>query len=210
MLNLDLENRFWNSGITLLAGIDEAGRGPLAGPVVAAAVVFPRGIEIDGINDSKVLTENARDRLFDLIMNKSLGVGIGMVDHSTIDRLNILNATFRAMHEAVAKLGLLPEHLLVDGPRFTGAGIPFTTIVDGDAKCFSIAAASIIAKVTRDEVMKKYDSLYPQYGFAKNKGYGTREHLEAIRRHGPCEIHRSSFRMPSGPQGGDPPQRRSP
>lgn len=197
MISLDIEYKYWNNGIKYIAGVDEAGRGPLAGPVVSAAVIFPSEVKIDGVNDSKQLSEKERERLFDLIKENALSIGVGIVDHIIIDEVNILNATFRSMHEAIGKLTNQPDHLLIDGPRFTGANIPFTTIIDGDAKCFSIAAASIIAKVTRDRLMLEYDKQYPQYGFAKHKGYGTKDHLEAIRKHGPCEIHRMSFRMPT-------------
>jgi ribonuclease HII len=196
MISLDIELKYWNKGVKYIAGVDEAGRGPLAGPVVAAAVIFKPEIEINGVNDSKQLSAKERERLFDMINEKAISIGVGIVDHTIIDEVNILNATFRSMHEAICKLKYEPEHLLIDGPHFPGANIPFTKIVDGDWKCFSIAAASIIAKVTRDRLMVAYDKQYPQYGFAKHKGYGTKEHLEAIKKHGPCEIHRRSFRMP--------------
>jgi ribonuclease HII len=196
MISLDIEYKYWNNGIKYIAGVDEAGRGPLAGPVVAAAVIFPSEVKIDGINDSKRLSAKERERLFDIINEKAISVGVGIIDHTVIDEINILNATFRSMHEAIGKLTNRPDHLLIDGPRFAGANIPFTAIIDGDAKCFSIAAASIIAKVSRDRLMKEYDKQYPQYGFAKHKGYGTKAHLEAIKKHGPCAIHRKSFRMP--------------
>jgi len=190
------ERMFWDSGIQYVAGIDEAGRGPLAGPVVAAAVIFKPGVFINGINDSKQLSERKRDSLFPQIYEHAVSVGIGIVDHSEIDAINILNATYNSMHRAVEQLAVLPGHLLIDGPRFTGRSIPFTTIVHGDARCFSIAAASIIAKVTRDRLMKELDVLYPQYGFAKHKGYGTKDHINAIKKFGRCPIHRKSFRMP--------------
>ena len=196
MISIDYEMEHWKNGKLYIAGVDEAGRGPLAGPVVAAAVIFPLGVEIDGVNDSKQLSAKERERLFDIINEKAISVGVGIVEHTIIDEVNILNATFRSMHEAIGKLTNQPDHLLIDGPRFAGANIPFTTIINGDAKCFSIAAASIIAKVTRDRLMKEYDKQYPQYGFAKHKGYGTKAHLEAIKKPGPCEIHRRSFRMP--------------
>jgi ribonuclease HII len=196
MISLDYEKKYWDNGKRYIAGVDEAGRGPLAGPVVAAAVIFPSDIMIDGIKDSKVLSEKERERLFASIQENALSIGVGIVDHTVIDEINILNATFRSMFKAITKLKCKPEHLLIDGPHFPGANIPFTKIVDGDSKCFSIAAASIIAKVTRDRLMKVYDKQYPQYGFAKHKGYGTKEHLEAIKKHGPCAIHRKSFRMP--------------
>lgn len=196
MISLDIELKYWNKGVKYIAGVDEAGRGPLAGPVVAAAVIFKPEIEINGVNDSKQLSAKERERLFDMINEKAISIGVGIVDHTIIDEVNILNATFRSMHEAICKLKYEPEHLLIDGPHFPGANIPFTKIVDGDSKCFSIAAASIIAKVTRDRLMVAYDRQFPQYGFAEHKGYGTKAHLEAIKKHGPCEIHRKSFRMP--------------
>jgi ribonuclease HII len=189
------ERRCWNRGRMKVAGVDEAGRGPLAGPVVAAAVIFPRNFFIAEVDDSKQLTRAQREVLYDQIMNEALGVGVGMVDNNTIDNINILNATFKAMHAAVHQLSILPDHLLVDGNRFAGHGIPFTTIVDGDALSFSIAAASIIAKVTRDRMMVEFDIKFPGYGFAKHKGYGTREHRQAITRLGLSPIHRRSFKM---------------
>ena len=197
MITLNYEMEYWKDGKLLIAGVDEAGRGPLAGPVVAAAVIFLDNIRIDGINDSKKLSAKKREGMFEVIKEKALSIGIGIIDHTVIDKVNILNATFRSMHTAIGNLSQVPEHLLIDGPHFAGANIPYTTIVDGDAKCFSIAAASIIAKVTRDRLMNEYDQQYPYYGFAKHKGYGTKEHLEAIKKHGPCEIHRRSFRMPT-------------
>lgn len=189
------ESSLWNRGILPVAGVDEAGRGPLAGPVVAAAVVFEPHDYIDGVMDSKQLTAEQREELFGVISTKATAIGVGVVDHHCIDEINILNATFRAMHTAVATLGVRPAHLLVDGNRFAGADIPFTTIVEGDAASFSIAAASIVAKVTRDRLMIEYDALYPGYGFASNKGYATREHREALLRLGSCEIHRRSFEV---------------
>jgi ribonuclease HII len=179
-----------------VAGIDEAGRGPLAGPVVAAAVVFPPEVWIQGVDDSKALTAARRERLFGIIMECSEDVGIGIVTHEEIDALNIYRATMKAMHDAVARLRLPPGHLLVDGPRFSHPLIPSTAVVGGDARCFSIAAASIVAKVTRDRLMAEYGRIYPEYGFARHKGYGTAAHMEAIREFGPCPIHRSSFRLP--------------
>jgi len=194
-ITLDYEQRLWEQGKVHVAGIDEAGRGPLAGPVVAAAVVFARGMSIPEVNDSKVLTERSRETLYAQIMSDALGVGVGVIDHTTIDALNILNATYKAMHTAVGNLSLLPDFLLIDGNRFDESSIPFMTIVDGDALCFSIAAASIVAKVTRDRLMKEYDAKFPDYGFAKHKGYATPEHREAILRMGYCEIHRRSFEL---------------
>jgi ribonuclease HII len=187
-----------------VAGIDEAGRGPLAGPVVAAAVVFGHGTVIPGVDDSKKLTPDERNRLIDLITAESVAFGIGTVDSTVIDEINILNATFLAMDRAVAALGLRPGHLLIDGNLFrpgeASSGIPYTTIIGGDGTCFSIAAASIVAKVTRDRMMEDFDRMYPGYGFARHKGYGTAGHREAMRRLGLCPIHRRSFRtsLPAG------------
>ncbi len=196
LISLSYEQRLWSQGLDYVAGVDEAGRGPLAGPVVAAAVVLPRGRGIEGVNDSKVLSAAERERLYGVILQSGAGVGVGIIDHRAIDELNILRATMKAMSMAVGTLPIVPEHLLVDGPRYEDTTIPFTAIVDGDASCCSIAAASIIAKVTRDRLMVEYDRQYPQYGFARHKGYGTPEHMEALRRHGPCDIHRLSFHIP--------------
>jgi len=195
MVDLEFERRLWSKGIGLVAGVDEAGRGPLAGPVVAAAVVFPADTWIEGVNDSKKLSAGERERVFELITQKAMSIGVGIVPNTIIDRVNIFQATMQAMAEAVAKLSSAPQHLLVDGPHYRDSTIPCTRIVDGDAKCFTIAAASIIAKVTRDRLMVEYDKAYPQYGFAKHKGYGTKEHREAIRKFGSCELHRQSFRL---------------
>ncbi len=192
---LTFERELWQTGKRFVAGVDEAGRGPLAGPVVAAAVVFPREFIIDGIKDSKTLSEKKRTDLFEQIHLKALSIGVGSVDHILIDEINVLNATFKAMHKAIDELEPAPEHLLVDGPYFPELNIPASKIVDGDSKCFTIAAASIIAKVIRDKMMIEYDKIYPQYGFAKHKGYGTEEHIEAIRKYGFCEIHRKSFKI---------------
>ena len=196
MVTLNFEQEYWSRGVEHIAGVDEAGRGPLAGPVVAAAVIFQHDVQIHGVDDSKKVTANRRNELFDHIYQKALSVGIGVVPHTTIDQINIGQASLQAMEEAVLRLSFPPQHLLIDGPRYRQNDIPFTPIIDGDAKSFTIAAASIIAKVTRDRIMIALDEQYPQYGFAKHKGYGTKEHLEAIRKFGPCEIHRRSFRMP--------------
>jgi ribonuclease HII len=192
---LRFERELWRRGVRIVAGIDEAGRGPLAGPVVAAAVIVPEGFFLEEVDDSKCLPAARREALFDLIMSGAGGVGVGVVDHEVIDRINILNATFLAMNTAVRNLPLRPEHLLVDGNRFAGTTLPFSTIVDGDALSFSIGAASIVAKVTRDRMMADFDRLYPGYGFAEHKGYGTPAHRDAISRLGPCPIHRRSFRL---------------
>ncbi len=196
-LDCGYERELWKGGRTAVAGIDEAGRGPLAGPVVAAAVIFPPEVWIQGVDDSKVLSATRREMLHDVIRHCALDVGVGIVSHVEIDEINIYRATMAAMCRAVAALKQVPAHLLVDGPRFEHPGIPSTALVKGDARCFSIAAASIIAKVTRDRIMEEYSRSYPEYGFARHKGYGTAAHMEAIRTFGPCQIHRKSFRMPS-------------
>ncbi|HET7153090.1 MAG TPA: ribonuclease HII [Candidatus Kapabacteria bacterium] len=187
------EQELWKQGCTHVAGIDEAGRGPLAGPVVAAAVIFPPGTSIQGLNDSKKLSHEQRESLFPKIYAEALAIGIGIIHADIIDDINILNATFRAMEQAVDMLDVSPQHLLVDGNRFYPSTTPYTTIVAGDTLCYSIAAASIIAKVTRDRMMHEFDEQYPGYGFARHKGYGTRAHYDALRELGMCPIHRRSF-----------------
>lgn len=189
---LRYERNLWNEGKKYVAGLDEAGRGPLAGPVVAAAVVFYENPQISMINDSKKLTEEVREYLFDLILNETL-CGIGAAEVGEIDRINIYQASFLAMDRALENLNTQPEHLLVDGRAFPRNDIPFTTIVKGDSLSYSVAAASILAKVTRDRMMREYDQEFPQYGFANHKGYATREHLDAIEEFGYCPIHRRSF-----------------
>lgn len=176
-----------------LCGIDEAGRGPLAGPVVAGAVILPENCEILGINDSKKLTAKKREVLYDEIMEKAVAVSTGIVSPQRIDEINILQATYEAMREAVAGLGTEPDLLLNDAVTIPEVIIPQVPIVKGDAKSVSIAAASIIAKVTRDRIMVEYENRFPGYGFASNKGYGSVEHIEALRRLGPTPIHRNSF-----------------
>lgn len=190
---LMFEDVLWRRGVTYVAGIDEAGRGPLAGPVVAAAVIFPAECVVKGVDDSKKLTPARREELFPRIHHFALAVGVGIVDHHEIDEINILQATFKAMRGAIGRLTVRPGHLLIDGNRFQGDDVPFTTIVGGDALSHSIAAASIVAKVTRDRIMVEQDLLYPGYGFARHKGYGTVEHLSALARFGLCPIHRRSF-----------------
>ncbi len=199
MVDLSFEQSFWGGKIRYVAGLDEAGRGPLAGPVVAAAVMFPRGTWIEGVDDSKKIRPKRREELFEIITKQALSVGIGIVSHTIIDQVNIYQATGQAMEEAVSRLAPAPQHVLVDGRACGAVGIPATPIIDGDAKCFSVAAASIIAKVTRDKLMMEFDRQYPHYGFAKHKGYGTKEHYEALRKLGPCEIHRRSFRLYHAP-----------
>jgi ribonuclease HII len=195
MIDLHYELDLWMNGIVRVAGIDEAGRGPLAGPVVAAAVVFPSNIWIEGVDDSKKLSPDRRQEMYEQIKQLAVGVGVGIVDPQTIDRINILQATHRAMDLAVSRIMPAPNYLLVDGRGQHEFMIPSTAIVDGDARCFSIAAASIIAKVTRDRLMEQFDREFPEYGFAQHKGYGTRQHYDALERFGPCAIHRRSFRL---------------
>jgi len=193
---IGLEEALRAGGVPV-AGIDEAGRGPLAGPVVAAAVIFPPGTFIAGVDDSKKLSPAGRERLAVVITGRAIAFGVGIVDNELIDRINILNASFLAMDRAVASLTLRPGHLIVDGNLFRPGpateGIPVTTVVGGDAACFSVAAASIIAKVARDSLMQEHDKRFPGYGFARNKGYGTAEHLAAILRLGLTPIHRHTF-----------------
>ncbi|MBQ9438564.1 MAG: ribonuclease HII [Lachnospiraceae bacterium] len=176
-----------------ICGIDEAGRGPLAGPVVAAAVILPKDALIYYLNDSKKLSEKRREALFPEIQEKAIAYGIGIVDEKTIDEINILNATYRAMREAVLQLSATPDILLVDAVKIPELDIPQEPIIKGDAKSVSIAAASVLAKVTRDHMMVALDEKYPEYGFAKHKGYGTAAHIAAIKEYGPCEIHRRTF-----------------
>ncbi len=195
------ERRLWEAGVRHVAGIDEAGRGPLAGPVVAAAVIVSPDFFLPEVDDSKRISAVLRETLFGQILEGATAVGIGIVDHEMIDRINILNATFEAMHRAVDSLPVVPEFLLVDGNRFRGRTIPFQLIVGGDGCSFSVAAASIIAKVTRDQIMRRYDGEYPGYEFARHKGYGTPGHLRAILRLGLSPIHRRSFRHGTGREG---------
>ena len=192
---LSYEKVFWHQGMNLVAGVDEVGRGPLAGPVVAAAVVFPKDISLTQITDSKRLTPQKREELFDLILQNALNVGIAEVDQDTIDKLNILNASLKAMHEAISRLKNRPDVVLVDGnQKIPNLRIPQVTIIKGDTLSLSVAAASIIAKVTRDRLMQAHHKKYPIFFFNQNKGYATKSHIQALREHGPCEIHRRSFR----------------
>ena len=191
---LDLEAQARRRGFHLVAGIDEAGRGPLAGPVVAAAVILPDGLILPDVNDSKKLTAEVRDELFEIISHEALAIGIGYGDHALVDRINILQATLSAMRDAVLGLSIAPDFLLIDGISSIPMNIPQRTVKKGDSLSLSIAAASIIAKVTRDRMMVEYDALYPGYGFASHKGYGAATHLAAIAGLGPSPIHRKSFR----------------
>ena len=188
------EHAAFEKGFTLICGVDEAGRGPLAGPVCAAAVILPRDLEIEGLNDSKKLSDKRRRALFDIITEQAVAYGIAMVDEKTIDEINILQATFLAMRRAVELLSVIPSFALVDGNREPDLGIiPVQTIIKGDSLSANIAAASILAKVTRDRFMEEQDAIYPQYGFAVHKGYGTQAHYAALREFGACPIHRRTF-----------------
>lgn len=190
---LEIEEGLYNKGYKLICGVDEAGRGPLCGPVVAAAVILKPEDKIEGVNDSKKLSEKKRELLYDVIMQKALAVGVGISDVDTIEKVNILNATKIAMKQAIEDLSIKPEFVLIDGNQMIDVDINAQTIISGDAKSESIAAASIIAKVTRDRMLIKWDKDYPEYGFAKHKGYGTKAHIEAIGKYGLTPIHRPSF-----------------
>lgn len=187
------EAQAWRTGVAYIAGLDEAGRGPLAGPVVAAAVVIARDRRIRRLADSKLLTPERRDELFALIHERAVGIGVGLVDHETIDRVNILEATRLAMRAALNQLPIAPDLVITDFVKLPGLVCRQRNLVDGDARCASVAAASIIAKVTRDRIMLEVDRQFPEYGFARHKGYGTPEHLAALDRLGPCPLHRKSF-----------------
>lgn len=189
----EYENSLLKKGYRLIAGVDEAGRGPLAGPVYAAAVILPDDAIIKGINDSKKLTEKRREELFEEITEKAVAYNVCAADEKRIDKINILNATFEAMNGAVSGLSAVPDYVIIDGNRIKGMTVPHETIVKGDAKSISIAAASILAKVSRDRFISEMAKKYPQYGFEKHKGYGTKAHTDAILKYGPCEIHRRSF-----------------
>lgn len=187
----EFENKY--SDLAYVAGIDEAGRGPLAGPVVAAAVILPKDIFLPFLNDSKKVTEKRRDVLFDEIKQNAIAYGIGIASNTLIDEINILQATYEAMREAINALEKTPDVLLVDAVHIPDINIKQVGIVKGDAKSVNIAAASILAKVTRDRIMVEYDKIYPEYGFASNKGYGTATHIAALKEVGQCAIHRKSF-----------------
>ena len=189
-----IENSLYDGGVDgLICGVDEAGRGPLAGPVCAAAVILPRGLEIPELNDSKKLTEKKREKLYEIITEKAISYGIAFADHNEIDSLNILNATFTAMNRAISQLDQTPALALIDGNTVKGIEYPAQAIVGGDGKCASIAAASILAKVTRDRFMVEMAEKYPQYGFERHKGYGTKLHYQALREYGASPIHRKTF-----------------
>ena len=190
----EIEENLYEQGCNSICGIDEAGRGPLAGPVVVAAVIMPRNSMIEGVNDSKKVSEKKREALYEQILQEAISYGIGIIDQKEIDNINILNATKKGLTTAVQALTVKPDRIIVDAlEHIDTCHIPYTSIIKGDAKCYSIAAASIIAKVTRDRIMRQWDEIYPKYGFAKHKGYGTKAHIEAIKEYGLTPIHRLSF-----------------
>ncbi len=190
---LEYENKAYKIGFDNICGIDEAGRGPLAGPVCAAAVILPKGVVIDGVNDSKKLTEKKREALFEVIKNEAVSYSVAFASVEEIEEHNILNATMLAMRRAFLELDVKPDYALVDGNRMPPLPVMGECVVKGDAKSVSVACASILAKVSRDRLMYKYAEEYPQYGFDKHKGYGTKQHIEALREFGPCPYHRTSF-----------------
>jgi ribonuclease HII len=202
---LTRERELWASGIERIAGVDEAGVGPLAGPVVAAAVIFPPNFGIPGVDDSKKLTPERRTMLADAIRESALAFAVALVEPEEIDRLNVYHATLAAMGRALDGLAVAPQHVLVDARRIPGCDLPQEAIIKGDARCHAIAAASILAKTTRDAVMRRYDNEFAGYGFGDHKGYPTEAHRDAIRRLGPCAIHRRSFTLlPAGKLWGEP------
>ncbi|OQX84484.1 MAG: ribonuclease HII [Candidatus Latescibacteria bacterium 4484_7] len=192
---VEFDNLIAYSRYNLVAGVDEAGRGALAGPVVAAAVICRPTERLDRVRDSKLLSENLRESLYELIIDDAIAWGVGIVESDEIDRVNILNATMEAMKEAVASLAVMPEFVMVDGGKLPELAVPSKAVIGGDGKSFSIAAASIVAKVTRDRIMRARSKEFPLYGFARNKGYGTREHIAAIVKHGHSPFHRRSFKI---------------
>lgn len=188
------ENKLYSENIKYICGIDEAGRGPLAGPVVVGAVILPENSFIEGINDSKKISEKKRERIYEQIIQEAISYSVGIVDQKTIDEINILNATKLGVKLALESLEVKPNIIMVDAlNNMDTLGIPYISVVKGDAKNYCIAAASIIAKVTRDRIMRQWDEVYPLYGFAKHKGYGTAEHIRIIKEYGPCNLHRKSF-----------------
>ena len=190
----EYENELQNKGFEYICGIDEAGRGPLAGPVVVASVIMPKDSIIEGINDSKKVSEKKREKLYDLILKEAISYGVGIIGQDEIDDINILNATKKGLTNSLKELTQRPDLILVDAlTNIDTLGIPYESIIKGDAKCYSISAASIIAKVTRDRIMREWDKIYPQYGFATHKGYGTSAHINAIKEYGPCPLHRKTF-----------------
>lgn len=190
----EIEKDLYSKGFKNICGIDEAGRGPLAGPVVVAGVIMPQDSMIEGINDSKRVTEKRREKLYDVIKEEAISYSIAVIDHHVIDDINILNATKQGVTEVVDGLDVKPDLIIVDAlTHINTRGIPYEPIIKGDAKCYNIAAASILAKVTRDRIMRQWDEIYPQYGFSSHKGYGTAKHIAAIKEYGLCPIHRLTF-----------------
>lgn len=189
----EIEDGFYTQGYKVICGVDEAGRGPLAGPVCAAAVILPEHLEIPGLTDSKKLTDKKRRALFPVIQEQAIAFGIGFASEQEIDEINILQATFLAMRRAMEQLKVRPDLALIDGNRETDFGLPVRTVIKGDSLSLNIAAASVLAKVSRDDVMLRLAETYPAYGFDIHKGYGTRAHYEALEKFGPCPIHRKSF-----------------
>lgn len=193
LLMREKENKLFDMGYTLIAGVDEAGRGPLAGDVYAAACILPADCLIEGLNDSKKLSEKKREKLYDEITQTAASWAVATASVAEIDELNILNATHLAMNRAIDKLGILPDYVLVDGNSMRGLLLPYETVIGGDALSVSIAAASILAKVSRDRYICEMAAQYPEYGFEKHKGYGTKVHVEALKQYGPCPLHRTTF-----------------
>ena len=190
----EFENNLHSTGLKYIAGIDEAGRGPLAGPVVVGIAIMKPDSFIEGVNDSKKLSEKKREQLYEQIISEAIDWTVGIVDQKEIDEINILNATKKALHMAISNLKVKPDRILVDALEHIDTyGIPYTSIIKGDAKIYSISVASIIAKVTRDRIMQEYDEIYPEYGFSGHKGYGTAKHIQAIKEYGPCSLHRKTF-----------------
>ena len=188
------EKQIYETGVETICGIDEAGRGPLAGPVVVAAVIMPKDSMIEGVNDSKKVSEKKRELIYEKIIDEAIAYGVGIIDQKEIDDINILNATKKGLTEALKEMKIRPDRILVDAlTDIDTLGVPYKSIIKGDAKCYSIAAASIIAKVTRDRIMREWDKVYPEYGFEKHKGYGTASHISAIKEYGLCPLHRRSF-----------------
>ncbi len=190
----EIEKDLYQKGFQNICGIDEAGRGPLAGPVVVAGVIMPKDSMIEGVNDSKKVSEKKREKLYDLILEEAISYSVAIIGQDVIDEINILNATKQGVTKVVEELDSKPDLILVDAlTHIDTKGIPYDSIIKGDAKCYNIAAASIIAKVTRDRIMRQWDEIYPQYGFSGHKGYGTAKHIQAIKEYGLCPIHRRSF-----------------
>ena len=190
----EIEKDLYHKGFRHICGIDEAGRGPLAGPVVIAGVIMPEDSMIEGVNDSKKVSEKKREKLYDIILEEAISYSVAIIGQDVIDKINILNATKQGVTKVVEELDVKPDLILVDAlTHIDTKGIPYDSIIKGDAKCYNIAAASIIAKVTRDRIMRQWDEIYPQYGFINHKGYGTAKHIQALKEYGPCPIHRKSF-----------------